>query len=230
VRFDTNIGCVIVLKTAWGVGMKLILAVYIFALLGVQSAAAQKTLAEIQSAVSVAASELEAVDALLNDPDQNKRLAAMQMLVQSGNPTYIKRAKEVGLFSSDAEMRRAAIGAVLDQGGPFRLELDLSQAGDAAKDVRWWIYNHRGSVDDSLMVGQVTFSPMPYSADTKCWASSDKRQCFLIPTGAAYSLDGWHDGSGSLKLMPDGALLGTFSVNISGRSNKSVPARIPLAE
>lgn len=206
------------------------LLVLLSLLSGIGVASAQQSLAEIQAAVAATSSELDQVDAMLADVDPNRRLAALQLLIASGNPVYMKRAKEVGLLSSDPEMQRVALAATFDQGGPFRLELDLSNAGEAEGVLRDRIADYNGNVDETRKLGQVTFSTGPYDPAMKCWPFPGDDNCAIIPSGAAYSLNGWRYGAGSLQLQPDGTLLGSFSVNRSGSSRLSAPARVPLAE
>lgn len=209
--------------------MRKLIVILICTLAGAGSVMAQTSLAEIQAAVAATTSELEQVDAMLADADPNRRLAALQLLIGSGHPVYMKRAKEVGLLSSDPEMQRVAIAATFDQGGPFRLELDLSQLSGETS-LHDLIEDYGGSIDDSIKLGRVTFSTLPYDHEKKCWPSANSDRCLIIPTGAAYSLDGWEYGSGSLQLQPDGTMLGSFNFVRGGYTRVGAPARIPLAE
>ena len=209
--------------------MRKLLLTLICSLAGAGAAMAQTSLADIQAAVAASSSELDQVDAMLADTDPNRRLAALKLLIASGEPLFVKRAKEVGLLSSDPEMQKVAVAATLDQGGPFRLEIDLSQLEEGSS-MHKLIQDYDGSIDETAKLGRVTFSTLPYDADRKCWPAADGKVCAIIPTGAAYSLDEWQYGSGSLELQPDGALTGTFNFNRGGFERVGAPARIPLAE
>jgi len=191
------------------------------------SPATAATLADIKAQVEAASGELAEVDALLADPDPNKRLAAIQMLLASDNGTWVKRAKEVGLFSDDAEMQRAVVTAILETGGPFRADITL---GDEKRTgIRQWIKNHDGNVDEANNVAHVVIKLNAYSAEDKCWPFGPYgNNCAFIPAGETYSLDDWDDANGTVRLDADGALAGLLTTR-NGQGD-SVAIRIPLAE
>ena len=58
---------------------------------------AQTLLADIENALGGRASELGRVEELLSDSDPHKRIAAMELLLDSGDPQFIRKAREFGL-------------------------------------------------------------------------------------------------------------------------------------
>lgn len=192
-------------------------------------AAAQTSLADIKAKLAGKTSELAEVDAMLAAPDKNSRVAAMELLLASGNPVFVQRAKEVGLFSSDPEMQSAALRAIFDAGGPFRVLLDLTTAKEDQTGARTWLSNYQGAWDSDGKVGSYTFSTRPYSEGKKCWQFLSGSNCAFTITGTSVSLGDWSNVAGTLTLDSAGSLTGSFRVTYD-RKYVPIPATIPLAE
>lgn len=193
-------------------------------------ASAQSSLADIKAKLDGHSSELAEVDAMLADPDKNRRIAAMELLLQSGNPVFIQRAKEAGLFSSDIEMQMAALKAIFDGGGPFTLMMDLTKAKEEQTAARAWLSTHGGTWDETGTIGTVTFATGDFDPKRKCWILREGRSCAITLSAITVSLAGWHDGSGTLKLNAEGALRGTFKNTDNRGRFAPVPAQILLIE
>lgn len=190
------------------------------------SANAQQSLSEIKEKLGQRASELEEVDQMLANPDKNQRIAAMELLLASGNPVFVNRAKEAGLFSSDPEMRNAALKAIFDSGGPFRIVFDFSGKSDEDHGIKDWSGDVIWNPDTKL--GRLVFTVQPYNKEKQCWESSG-RNCAIYLTGTTVSLRDWRYASGSLELDNSGRLVGTFRATGSS-ANVPVTAYIPLME
>lgn len=172
--------------------------------------------------------ELQQVDALLRDPDRNRRIAAMELLLKSGNPTFVARAREVGLFSTDPELQRAALGAIFDAGGPFKLVIDLGKSTDEKNGIKSWM---GGALawDDVSGKGIHVFRTSPYDPKKQCWLNADNLQyCSLNIVGRTITLTLWQQGIGTFELGGDGSLTGW--VRYTNGMLDPVPATIPLAE
>lgn len=191
-------------------------------------AGAQMSLSDIKAKLGEKTSELEEVDALLANPDRNQRLAAMELLLQSGNPTFIKRAKEIGLFSSDPEMQVSALRAIFEGGGPFKIEFTLTDDENARNGIIRWLDWAKGNWQTDGKLGSWTFQTDKYDAKDRCWKFKGNKNCALILSGNTVLLQDWTYGSGSLQLDSEGSLLGSF--RHTNGSYPPVPARIPLAE
>lgn len=185
----------------------------------------QTTLKEIEEGLPEMTGELDRVDKILSDPNRNRRVAAMQAFLKSGNPVFVSRAKEVGLFSSDAEMREAALRAVFDAGGPFRLVLELNPAQEDKDTGRQWAVRN-GDLSADGATGAYSFGTLPFDKTERCWKFQHYANCALHLSGTTISLD-WSSGRGGLKLGTDGAMVGSF---LPTGATTATPARIPLIE
>lgn len=194
-------------------------------LTGSGQANAQSSLDDIEKKLGEKTSELDRVDALLASENRNKRIAAMELLIQSGNPVFVSRAKEVGLFSSDPEMRSKALQAVFEAGGPFRLVIELNGDLEENRMGRW--LSQRGSWDDDAKYGSYTFNVDPFDKKVNCWRFKGYNSCAIYLTGDTVSLQDWSSASGSLTLGREGKLEGTFQYKPNG---KSIPASIDLMD
>lgn len=191
-------------------------------------ARAETKLDDIISAVNAGQSELDKVDALLADPNRNKRIAAMTLLLKSGNPSFVARAKEIGLTSTDTEMQAAALGAIFDAGGPFKMVFDLSKSDDEKNGVKNWLGGD-GSWDEGSQRALYVFKTKPYDPKKKCWtpANTDTYCAFTI-VGRTIAFGPWTSGVGSFELNGEGKLVGAFR-NTNG-DNVPVAVEIPLME
>lgn len=190
-------------------------------------ASTQTSLKDIVAGVDARSSELEQVDALLRDPDRNRRIAAMELLLKSGNPVFVARAREVGLFSADPELQRAALGAIFDAGGPFKLVVDLTKSPDDKNRIKAW-FGSRLSWDVDSGKGIYLFTTKPFDETMKCWSFGDSPNCAFTIVGKSISIDGWPEGTGTFELGGDGNLAGY--IRYTNGNNVPVPAVIPLVE
>lgn len=186
---------------------------------------AQSSLADIEKKLSEKTSELDRVDELLSSENRNKRIAAMELLILSGNPVFANRAKEIGLFSADPEMRSKALQAVFNSGGPFRLVLELNGDLESNRMGQW--LSQRGSWDSEAKFGNYTFTVDPFDKKKNCWRFKGYSSCAIYLTGDTISLQDWSSASGSLTLGREGRLEGTFQYKPNG---KSIRASIDLME
>jgi hypothetical protein len=206
--------------------VRALLAIALFAG-GSQPARSQDTLSEIKEKLAGKTSELAEVDQLLAHPDKNQRIAAMELLLRSGNPVFVQRAKETGLFSSDPEMQQAALTAVFDSGGPFRLVIDLSGSEDEEHNIKGW--SNQLSWNPESGTAEFVFRTTPFDPKAQCWKFPESNVCAIYLSGATASIRDWHLAAGSFQLGGDGRLSGTFR-NTASRNNVAMPAYIPVAE
>lgn len=191
--------------------MKWLLAVVTASLIATMiPASAQQTLEEIKQQLSSKKSELDEVDALLAQEDKNLRIAAMELLLKSGNPSFVQRAKETGLFSSDLELQRAAVAAIFDAGGPFRLVADLTFAPEEETKTKAWLSYVRGALTVDEKIGTFVFQTEPFDKSKKCWPFKEGRNCAFTLAGAAISLADWRGATGELTLSSEGILVGAL--------------------
>ncbi|MCG8273869.1 HEAT repeat domain-containing protein [Aquamicrobium sp. NLF2-7] len=188
------------------------------------AAAAQSVLDEIEASIDGRASELERVEKLLSDSDPKRRIAAMEAILKTGDPAFVRKAREVGLFSADPQLRQIAVKAIFDAGGPFRI--DTAPPTKDSTNIIEFVVNHSGSVDANGG-GTIQFVLTgDYSAEHRCWTNR-RGNCSLRQTGDVIHLTDWTNGTGSFTLDDSGVLQGTL---LYARHGKPVDARIPLYE
>lgn len=174
-------------------------------------ALAQKSLADIQAEVAAGSSDLAQVDAMLADPDPNKRIAAMVALLGSGNPVFIQRAKEAGLLSSDVAMQTTALKATLDAGGP--LQIDLSLAGLESKALSGWqerIVSY-GTLGADGKTASYTVNVAGYDPENKCHKVLNDGSCMLWLDGTVLTISLPASVKATVRLDTSGAMSGSAS-------------------
>lgn len=211
-------------------GALLIIAVALGgAVASVNHAVADSELDRIEAELGGRAGELERVRLLLADPDPDRRVAAMELLLQSDDDIYRQRAREFGLFSDDPTLRRTAVHAIFDAGGAFRIEMD--PVSEDSTNTGEFLQRYRGS-RDSAGNGSVAFVLTPgFHAENVCWTDRDD-VCRLQPIGDTIHLTSWRLSggrvvTGDFELDNAGTLQGHVLI---GGSGAPVAARIPLVD
>ena len=196
---------------------------------GSVGANAQLSIDDIEAALAEDNTQLDRVDALLASEDTNKRITAMELLLDSGNALFIKRAKYVGLLSSDPDMRLAALKATLDAGGGWRIELDLS--GVKGEDADRWVNSvtsYTGTIDPSGKHATLLYDLQPFDEDQNCYPYYSS-WCGFRLTGTKLAIDMANAPFiGIVELDTEGRLVGQIS--IKGNEIQSVPVVIPLID
>jgi hypothetical protein len=203
-----------------------ILATVMFGLMA-GGASAQSSISDITAQLDARFSEMTQVDALLADEDANRRLAAMELLIKSGNPVYAKRATEVGIFSSDVELQRAALRAVFDAGGPFRILINYGGSTDEQNGIKRWLGSN-GSWNDTTKIATYIFQTTSFDDKQQCWTFKDSSRCAFTMIGSTISIDTWSNAVGNFELDTSGKLVGIF--RYSNGNYAAVPATIPIVE
>jgi hypothetical protein len=198
-------------------------------MLAASDGSAQVSLDEIEEAVGGRLGDYERVEQLLGHPDRNRAMAAMELLLASGDPTYVRMAREFGLYSSDPNVRQLALRAVLDAGGAFRLVID--PPSENSTDTRRAASAFGGSVSDEGRVS-IPFQVKSggFNQTESCW--SDMRgSCTLRATGSTVHLTSWRQSNvtltGEFSLDDSGTLVGHILANSQGNP---VRAAIPMLD
>jgi hypothetical protein len=82
--------------------------------------------------IKARAQRIKDMRALLSDPDQNVRLAALDEMIKSGDPVMQEVAFETGFASADSAMRSVALRAKLAKIKSLTIEVSPPSGGDAA--------------------------------------------------------------------------------------------------
>ena len=205
------------------------IVICLIASLWAPAAMAASVLDDIESKVNARADELQRAEALLANPDPNIRAAAMEAMVDSGDPALVRKAKEVGLFSDDPQLREAAIKATFDAGGAFRAEFIIPEGKDITA-IYDWLRAYKGSWSEDERTGYFAFTVGDYDPAKSCWLWFNSKNCIFQLAGSEVTTGDWSfniNGSAVMRLDDTGALTGAFLVNGRG---KPVTIRIPLID
>ena len=132
---------------------------------------------EISKMVDKQMNDLNPYQALLNDPDPQRSLSAMKIMLESGDESLQHMALEFGLLSPNPTVKRAALEGFLTTSPILSLKFD----GSAVKDkdfpnIVTGYYN--GTVDNGIGYWRIAVGS--FLPDKKCFSSSDdKSDCFI---------------------------------------------------
>lgn len=202
---------------------KLLLTAFLLAS-AVASANAQVSLDELDKVISSRDKELAQISERLNDPDPEKSLAAMKLLIEKGDADQRRMAIRFGLYSPDLAVRSTVLRAIFNSLPTIIVKMtpvNEEQNNYFHRDIK----NRSGSylTDGSV---SVTFKITGYDGEAACWffRYSGRNECLLRLTSDIVSVrvaDSWSQYT----LNTEGVLEG--SQNVQGEITK---ATISLAE
>ncbi|KEQ05395.1 hypothetical protein GV67_15315 [Pseudorhizobium pelagicum] len=132
---------------------------------------------DITKMVDKQINDLNPYQALLNDPDPQRSLSAMTIMLESGDESLRRMALEFGLLSPNATVKRAAFEGFLATAPILSMKFD----GSAVKDSDFAssiTREYSGTLDNGTGYWRVPVGP--FLTDHKCYASSiDKNNCFI---------------------------------------------------
>lgn len=172
-------------------------------------AVAQVTLDELDAAANATDAKMEEFRKRLNDPDPDRALAVLHLLVSKGDPDQRRMAVRHGLQSTDRAIRATTLRAIFDSEPTLRLVLDpVSDEPDVyfKRNVSWW-----GGVIDSDGIVTITLKINGFNSEDDCWTDEKTGQCLLRVKGDVVSV--WIGSSwGSYELNGTGQLEGEQAI------------------
>lgn len=167
---------------------------------------------ELKARIDQKVSGLNEYQQLLNDPDPDRARAAMQIMMESGDPELERMAREFGLFSTAPDVRRATLEAFFNGQPNIEIWIDAS---DVDKKLHSSFENQVRNNRGSIAVGPKAFYNVKVgetNPDQGCWVySSAPQYCFLRLSETSVSLfifSKWH----SLALDDSGVLRGQMDI------------------
>ncbi len=109
------------------------------------AAEAQVSLDELDAAMSARDDAMAAFRERLNDPDPDRALTAMRLLIEQGDAEQRQLAIEHGLSSTDADIRLAAVGAIL-QTRPILVSRWYPADGEISNNFRNRVTQRQGTI------------------------------------------------------------------------------------
>ena len=183
-----------------------------------QSLSAQDILAQVDKKVA-SGNEYQA---LLADPDPARALAAMQIMLASGDADLVRIALNAGLYSPNPTVQRTAFEAFIQTAPVLNIYIDGKSAGDADR-FRGWIEYYSGTVNDKS-VGFISQKVSDYDKYGSCYTYSGSSSCMFRISDDGISLNMW-DTWNILRLNDQGELEGLVKVS---DVKPTLPIRIPV--
>ncbi|MDJ1007376.1 MAG: hypothetical protein QNJ13_06070 [Paracoccaceae bacterium] len=155
---------------------------------------------------------------LLNDPDPARSLAAMEIMLESGDRDLTRMALEFGLLSTNPTVRRTAVEAFLKSKPVLSLRFD-----GAAANERYFTQRMTGA-NATITAERIGFWRMQvgdYNPERGCYMLASGKDCFVTVNsdGIILQNEGWMTG----RVVPGatGALEGSATLY-------QVPEPVPL--
>jgi hypothetical protein len=189
--------------------------------LGAQSMSPEEILAEVEARVSAQ----NPYAALLNDPDPARSLAAMQVMLESGDADLIRMATEFGLLSPNPSVQRSAVQGILATGPSLTVRLE----GGNEEAFRFLVMNQLGGVIDDEATGFVTLPVGDWDAAQSCYLWRGSTSCLIQVSAEGYAVRSWYSNHmrGMLRVDGEGRLAGSMTME---GVTALVPASIRLID
>jgi hypothetical protein len=168
---------------------------------------------------------MEAVDeyaALLNNPDPDRSLAAMQLMIGLDDPQVSRMALQYGLTSTSPAVRRAALKAYFDAGPVLDIFIDGSSLD---RDNLTSAINQRDGTVDSAGTAFLSYKVGSFDAANGCYDfHSNANYCLITLSETSVGIGLWGRWA-PMTLNAEGTLTGMVQVD---RLTPSVPISIPV--
>lgn len=132
---------------------------------------------EMLAEIDRRASSATGYDALLEDPDPRRSVAAVALMMESGDEELMRKAMTFGLTSPEASIRSTALSYYLKTLPTLALDFDAEGVTDDElpeldKAVRSW----EGSLGPNKK-GSFSVALGPWSEDVQCYTTSSGNNC-----------------------------------------------------
>lgn len=147
---------------------------------------------------------------LLNDPDSERSIAAMEIMLESGNPTLTRMALEFGLLSTNPTVRRIAVEAYMRSKPVLTLAFD----GSSLEDTRY--FQSRMSGNGAMMtpdkIGYWRMKVGDYDPAQGCFLMENGSSCFVTVNSDGVIVQSTTYMTGRLTIGDTGELSGSASL------------------
>lgn len=208
----------------WGaIGMRaktIFSALLISTALSFSTAAQTLTPAEIMAKVNEKTASANEYQALLNDPDPSRSMAAMEVMLESGDPKLQRMALDYGLFSPNKLVQYAALKAFFQSRPVLRLYID----GSGVKDQTYFVSSIgslSGTVDQNKR-GFATMKVGEFDPEESCYKHNKSSRCFIRISETEVAVNPWSNNWVQLTLNDQGELIGVVGFA------PPAPIRIPV--
>lgn len=180
-----------------------------------QTLTPEEILAQIEAKVSAQ----NPYQALLNDPDPSRSLAAMEVMIESGDPKLVQMAVEFGMLSSNPQVRRTALHGIMSTQPVLTLVMDGTEieSGNFDNTIQRYL---TGSVS-SENVGFATVGFGAWKPEESCYVLRGTEKCGLTVNAQGYFLRVRDAASVQMDFQEDGSLVGSGNIY-------NVPDSVPM--
>jgi hypothetical protein len=194
-------------------------------LLGASHAVTAQSLsaADIAAMVDERMGGVDEYAALLDDPDPDRSLAAMQIMIGLGDPQISRMALQHGLTSTNPAVRRAALKGYFDTQPNLEFYIDGSNFDLAGFTTR--MANVSGSVDANGN-GFMTFRVGAFEDGMNFYVYQNwPNLCLVQLSESSVTITAWRKAT-SFKLDETGLLIGDMLVdNLTPAATTTIPVR-----
>lgn len=179
--------------------------------------------ADIAAMVDERMGGVEEYAALLDDPDPDRSLAAMQIMIGLDDPQISRMALQHGLTSTNPAVRRAALKGYFDTQPNLEFNIDGSNFDLAGLTTR--MANVSGSVDANGN-GFMTYRVGAFDEEMNCYVYQNwPNQCLVQLSESSVSITAWRK-TASFRLDETGVLIGDMLVdNLTPAATTTIPVR-----
>ncbi len=183
---------------------------------------AQTSAGDIAALVDQKMDAIDEYSALLNDPDPERSLAAMQLMIGHDDQQVSRMALQHGLTSTSPAVRRAALKAYFDSGPVLNIFIDGSSLD---RDNLVTYVNQRGGTVDGDGTAFLSYKVGAFDDNDGCYDfHSNANYCLITLSEASVGIGLWGRWA-PLTLNAEGTLTGMVQVD---RLTPSVPVSIPV--
>lgn len=171
---------------------------------------------ELRAKIDAQTAQTDPFQSMLNDPDPARSLAAVQLMLETGEPRLIDMAIDFGLQSAVPEVKRAAVSAFLQR--QPTLQMQLTVPVESVEDFEDYF---RAATNGSILPDGTAIYAVnvgPFNADQNCFVNAKEiNRCAVEvgPTGLTVrpAESSFNQAISNLIFTPEGDLIGSTSVD-----------------
>lgn len=176
------------------------------AVFGEQAFAQSLSPAEILAQVEEKTKVTNGYQDLLNDPDPARSMAAMEVMLESGDAKLQRMALEYGLYSPNPQVRYTALKAFINGKPVLRMRLEGAKVKD--QDYFKRSINDLGGTINSAGVGFLSMKVGEYDPERSCFQHQENNGCFVRISETEMAINPWNNDWFSVTLNDQGQLVG----------------------
>ena len=177
----------------------------VFAALSIGTISQALTPEELRALVDKRVSGADPFQALLNDPDPTRSLAAVELMLESGEPQLVRMAVDFGLLSAIPEVRRTAVIGYLKTEPTLLLTLDSPESDDNF-EAAYFRTKTGGTILSDGTAATFSVNIGMYSEELNCFLWLNSKSCVVkvgstgisIRNGSLYRSDLFFNEDGTL--------------------------------